>query len=190
MARWLWLWDAEGNIKLQILSNTHLFLAFSYVQVTVCDQAFPLLEPFSCFLLTLSSIHFVNSVLQLIFLDSPSKSRLEGPTWVPQSALDFPYHNVYVLFSLPVCHFSPQIHELHKSWDCTVYILSNSRCLILERRRCKRCGFDPGSGRSPGKGNGNTLQYSCLEYPMDRRAWWAIVHGAAKESDTTEYTQY
>ena len=38
-------------------------------------------------------------------------------------------------------------------------------------------GLIPGSGRSPGKGNGNPLQYSCLENPMDRRAWWATVHG-------------
>ena len=41
----------------------------------------------------------------------------------------------------------------------------------------------PGSGRSPGEGNGNPLQYSCLENPMDRGAWWAIVCGVA-ESQT------
>ena len=38
----------------------------------------------------------------------------------------------------------------------------------------------PGSGRSPGEGNGTPLQYSCLEDPMDRGAWWAAVHGVAK----------
>ena len=38
----------------------------------------------------------------------------------------------------------------------------------------------PGSGRSPGEGSGNPLQYSCLENPMDRRAWWATVHGIAR----------
>jgi len=36
-----------------------------------------------------------------------------------------------------------------------------------------------GSGRSPGVGNGNPLQYSCLENSMDRAAWWATVHGVA-----------
>ena len=42
-----------------------------------------------------------------------------------------------------------------------------------------------GLGRSPGVGNGNPLQYSCLGNPMDRGAWWATVHRVAKESDTT-----
>ena len=46
-------------------------------------------------------------------------------------------------------------------------------------------GSIPGSGISPGEGNGNPLQYSCLENPMDRGAGWATVHGVA-ESDTTE----
>ena len=41
-------------------------------------------------------------------------------------------------------------------------------------------GLVPGSERSPGGGNGNPLQYSCLENPMDRRVWWAIVQGASK----------
>ena len=41
-------------------------------------------------------------------------------------------------------------------------------------------GSIPGSGRSPGEGNGNPLQYSCLENPMDQGAWWATVHGVAK----------
>ena len=41
-------------------------------------------------------------------------------------------------------------------------------------------GLISGSGRSPGEGNGNPLQYSCLENPMDRGAWWATVHGVTK----------
>ena len=41
-------------------------------------------------------------------------------------------------------------------------------------------GSIPGLGRSPGEGNGNPLQYSCLENPLDGGAWWATVHGVAK----------
>ena len=44
-------------------------------------------------------------------------------------------------------------------------------------------GLIPGLGRSPGKGNGNSLHYSCLGNPIDRGAWKAIVHGVAKELD-------
>ena len=46
-------------------------------------------------------------------------------------------------------------------------------------------GSIPRSGRSPGKGNGNPLQYSYLQNPMDRGAWRATVHEGAQESDTT-----
>ena len=41
-------------------------------------------------------------------------------------------------------------------------------------------GLIPGLGRSPGVGNGNLLQFSCLENLVDRGAWWASVHGVAK----------
>ena len=48
-------------------------------------------------------------------------------------------------------------------------------------------GSIPGSGRSPAEGNSNPLEYSCLGKPMDRGAWWAMVHRVA-ESDTAEET--
>ena len=52
----------------------------------------------------------------------------------------------------------------------------------------------PGPGRSPGEGNGNPLQYSCLEHPMDGEAWWATVHEVAKSwtwlSDLTNFNFY
>ena len=47
-------------------------------------------------------------------------------------------------------------------------------------------GSIPGSGTSPGEGNDNPLQYSCLENPMDGGAWRATVHGVVKELGTTE----
>ena len=49
----------------------------------------------------------------------------------------------------------------------------------------REVGSIPGSGRSPGEGNGNPLQYSCLENPMDRGAWQATVHRVAR-IDMTE----
>jgi len=48
-------------------------------------------------------------------------------------------------------------------------------------------GLIPGLGGSPGEGNGNPLQYSCLENPMDKGVWQATVH-RAEELDTTEVT--
>ena len=47
-------------------------------------------------------------------------------------------------------------------------------------------GLIPGSRRSPGEGNGNPLQYSCLENSMNRGAWRAIVHGVARSQSTAE----
>ena len=57
-----------------------------------------------------------------------------------------------------------------------------SQVLLVEKnvpanaRNIRDTGSVPGSGRSTGGGNGNPLQYSCLENPMDSGAWWAIVH--------------
>ena len=48
-------------------------------------------------------------------------------------------------------------------------------------------GSIPGLGRCPGEGNGNPLQYSCLENPMDRGAWWTTVHGVTKSIYNDEY---
>ena len=52
--------------------------------------------------------------------------------------------------------------------------------ILLQFRSLRRCGFDPWVGRSPGGEHGNPLQYSCLENPMDRGAWRAIVHRVSK----------
>ena len=68
-------------------------------------------------------------------------------------------------------------------WASLVAQCKESAC------QCRRFAGDAGSilgpGRFPGEGSGNPLQYSCLENPMDREAWWATVQGVHKESDTT-----
>ena len=75
------------------------------------------------------------------------------------------------------------------SWSPASCILVESSLFLgfpggSEVKACARNAGDlgsiPGSGRFPGEGNGNPLQYSCLENPMDRGAWWATVHGVAK----------
>ena len=83
--------------------------------------------------------------------------------------------------------------EKAQSWDsvwdsvCKRPFISKSRFEVLVVRNLpanagdvKETDSSPGLGRSPGGGNGNPFQYSGLENPMDREAWWAIVHGVAK----------
>ena len=64
------------------------------------------------------------------------------------------------------------------------------RNLLANAGDIRDAGQIPGWGRSPGGRHGNPLQYSCLENPMDRAAWWAAVLGVAKELDITEVTQH
>ena len=74
-------------------------------------------------------------------------------------------------------------------WESTFTILRGLPCgsvLKSPPDNAAHMGLIPGSGRSPGEGNGNSLQYSCLGNPMNRGAWWATVFGGCKESDTTE----
>ena len=55
-----------------------------------------------------------------------------------------------------------------------------STCNVGDQGSMVQMGSIPGSGKSPGEGNGNPLQYSCLEDPMDRGAWQAAIHGVSK----------
>ena len=82
-----------------------------------------------------------------------------------------------------LCVFKPQImlYEID-----LIYGLSGASQVALVVRNppanagdIRDAGLIPGVGRSPGGGNGNPLQYSCLGNPMGRGAWWAIVHGVA-----------
>ena len=66
-------------------------------------------------------------------------------------------------------------------------VIKNPGCSDEECRRHRRYGSILGSGRSPGGGSGNPLQYSCLENPTDRGSWWAIVHGVAEELAPTSW---
>ena len=62
------------------------------------------------------------------------------------------------------------------SWVASLMV----KKLLFKAGDLRDVGSNPGLGRSPGEGNGNPLQYSCLENPMDRGAWQATVHRVAK----------
>ena len=71
----------------------------------------------------------------------------------------------------------------HRDAECSSFPVTASLVAqMVKKPACKAGdpGSIPGSGRSPGEDNGNPVQFSCLENPMDRGAWWAAVHGVAK----------
>ena len=77
--------------------------------------------------------------------------------------------------------------EIHASMLPFFSGIASGKEPACQYRRFKRCDSIPGSGRFPTGGHGNPLQYSCLESPMDRGAWGAVVHSVTK-SQTTEGT--
>ena len=95
--------------------------------------------------------------------------------------------NKLTLFLLPSrqscprhCPFRNTLTQFPVAQNCHMYgfpdgtVVKNAPANAGDTRHA---GSIPGLGRSPGEGNGDPLQYSCLEHPTDRGAWWAIVHG-------------
>ena len=75
--------------------------------------------------------------------------------------------------------------EVQEGGDICILMADSQVVLVVKSPPAKEgdlkdAGSIPRSGRSPGGGHGNPLQYPCLENPMDRGAWWVIVHRAAK----------
>ena len=78
-------------------------------------------------------------------------------------------------------------HENQIARTTVVYVHAGGSEVKVSASNAGDLGSIPGSGRSPGEGNGNPLQYSCLENPMDGEAWQATYSPwGHKESDTTE----
>ena len=102
--------------------------------------------------------HFL---LQCMKVKSESKVAQSCPTLRNPMDCSLPGSSVHGIFQARVLE-----------WDATAFS-------VCQSRRHKKVSI-PGSGRSSGGGHGNPLQYSCLENPMDRGAWWASVHRVAK----------
>ena len=66
------------------------------------------------------------------------------------------------------------------TWASQVALVGKEWLLAPDAGDVRDAGSVPGLGRSPGEGHGNPLQYSCLENPLDRGAWWATVHRVAQ----------
>ena len=81
--------------------------------------------------------------------------------------------------SLPVPHHLPEFAQVH------VHCFPDGSDGKASTYNVGDLGSIPGSGRSPGEGNSNPLQYACLGNPMDRGAWQATVHVVPKELDAT-----
>ena len=107
------------------------------------------------------------------FCLSPLHPSLPPPT--PTSGNHHSVPCVYKLNFLCVCFVFKIPYKITGLPRCTSGKEPNCRC-----RRLRDMGSIPGSGRSPRGGQGNSLQCSCLENPMDREAWQAIVHRFAK----------
>ena len=87
-----------------------------------------------------------------------------------------------------------KLRAINICWELTIYIWVFLCSSVGKESTCNAGdpGSIPGLGRFPGEGNDNPLQYSCLENPMDRGAWWSTVHGVTRvghDSTTTNYTQ-
>ena len=80
-------------------------------------------------------------------------------------------------------------HSMHKPGPSSASVVAQSlkNSPVMQETACSAgdLGSDPGSERSPGEGNDNPLQYSCLGNPMDRGAWWAYSPWGCQESGTT-----
>ena len=102
--------------------------------------------------------------------------------------------------SLPLSHLGSQIKNIHlentefskasKKTNSPIFNWGkdlSTHCTKENTWNAGDTGFIPELERSPGEGNGNSLQYSCLGNPMDRGAWWAAVHGVAKSQKQLMY---
>ena len=93
------------------------------------------------------------------------------------------FDSIQILLGIEILHLKSTSSKFHLL-NCYSYKLSMELSWWLRHKEsaCKSggTGLIPGLGRSPGEGNSNPLQYSCLEHPMDRGVWRAIVHGVTK----------
>ena len=86
-----------------------------------------------------------------------------------------------LLWLVPLLFIGSVTITIIYNWELTDQAWASQMAVVVKNlQETWDTGLIPESGRSPGEGHGNPLQYSCLENPMDRGAWWATVHSVAK----------
>ena len=154
-----------------------------FILVLICEYLFPILsdDPILFYLFHCSFFFFFFSSLPLPYILKTVYVSQEQNLQIKLLVLPFRgrYESDYRTFSPPLplsCIIKPPHSSL--TWDSQVaQWLKN---LPAMQETPADIGFIPGSGRSPGGRHGKPLQYSCLENPMDRGAWWATVHSVSK----------
>ena len=105
---------------------------------------------------------------------------LRSPAYHPVLSPFLPAQTLHAILQ-PQLFF--QLFDSSSGLQWSFDVQGRARVSCIAGRFFKNAGdpsLIPGSGRTPGEGNGNPLQYACLENPTDRGAWWATVHGLAK----------
>jgi len=145
--------------------------------ITFCclKHSLPLLSKMLQFLVFLLPLWTFSTPL-LVLSYCPHLSNRRAPRLSPHSPLIISLSFSFHFFSFEKCALPP-IQSLHTNNT----LLGFSPWPSGKESTCNAgdaedSGLIPGSGRSPGGGHGNPFQYSCLENPMDRGAWWATVH--------------
>ena len=165
----------ELGLKFQKPCSSHGKLHNPQMLARVSGQSW---TPGFCFLyLTLPTsqgvIHSIVSIVSIVYkyqFQSPNSSH-PTPSFPPCS----PYICSYICTSISALQMRSSIPFF---WDSQVVLVVKN--LAANAGDIRDSGLIPGSGRSPRGEHGNPLQCSCLENPMDRGSWWAIVHRVAK----------
>ena len=164
--------------NLYFIHHKNIYLYFNQIR-SVAQSCPTLCNPMNCSTpglpvhhqlpeFTETHVHRVSDAIQ------PSHP-LSSPSLAPNPSQQSSYQNEIVCpFSLQILIYRPS------TWSSGFTADSLIKSLPACTRDDRDPRFDPTSGRSPGEGNGNPLQYSCLGNPTDREAWQATVHGVLK----------
>ena len=140
-------------------------------------------------------VQHVACTISHMFLFGLVREILKNHTRILNNKVKIPFLSFCLFEIMPMENIKPIIQAKEsRSLNLSLFYIpqgfpggSDSK---VSSRNAGDLGSIPGLGRSPGEGNGNPLQYSCLENSMDGGAWWATVHGVAKSQTRLSHFTY